>query len=51
LTIVSARYSEDFDLTGWTTNINRGDVLRFAVTSSTTFTRILIALRLRRLEP
>jgi hypothetical protein len=50
-TITSARYAEDTTLTGWTTDIARGDVLRFSVTSITSFTRLLIALRIRRLEP
>jgi hypothetical protein len=50
-TITSARYAEDETLTGWTTRINRQDVLRFSVSSVSAFTRLLIALRVRRLEP
>ena len=50
-TISSARYSEDTTLTGWTTTINRGDVLRFSITTVSSFTRLLICLRIRRLEP
>jgi hypothetical protein len=50
-TVTSARYAEDTTLTGWDTRINRGDILRFSVTSVSTFTRLLIALRIRRLEP
>lgn len=50
-TITSGRYAADETLTGWTTTINRGDVLRFAVTSVSTFTAILYTLRIRRLEP
>lgn len=51
LVITSARYSEDTILSGWTQQINRGDVLRFVVNSATSITRILVALRIRRLEP
>jgi hypothetical protein len=50
-TVTSARYGVDETLTGWTRQINRGDVLRFSVTSAATITRILLALRVRRLEP
>jgi hypothetical protein len=50
-TISSARYAADTTLAGWTQQINRGDVLRFSVTSVTAFTRLLLALRVRRLEP
>lgn len=50
-TISSARYAADTTLTGWTLEIDRGDVLRFSVTSVTSITRLLIGLRIRRLEP
>jgi hypothetical protein len=50
-TISSARYAEDTTLTGWTHNIYRGDVLRFSITSASAIQRILVALRIRRLEP
>jgi len=50
-TISSGRYAADETLTGWTTDINRGDLLRFSVTSATSIKRLLIALRIRRLEP
>jgi hypothetical protein len=50
-TISSGRYAADETLTGWTTSINRGDLLRFSVTSATSIMRVLVALRIRRLEP
>lgn len=50
-TISSGRYGVDEDLVGWTTNIERGDLLRFSVTSATAIMRVLVALRIRRLEP
>lgn len=49
--ISSARYGEDETLTGWTQNIYRGEVLRYAVASATSIKRVLAALRIRRLEP
>ena len=51
LVLTSARFSENTLLTGWTQQINRGDVLRFLVSSATAITRVLVALRIRRLEP
>jgi len=51
LIIASARYGENLTLTGWTRTINRGDVFRFSISSASTITRILLALRVRRLEP
>jgi hypothetical protein len=51
LMISSSRYAEDLTLVGWTPAINRGDVLRFSVSSATSITRVLVALRVRRLEP
>ena len=50
-TISSGRYAADTTLTGWTTAINRGEVLQFSVTSASTVKRILATLRIRRLEP
>lgn len=50
-TISSGRYVADETLVGWTTLINRGEVLLFSVTSATSFKRLLIDLRIRRLEP
>lgn len=50
-TIASGRYAADETLTGWTTSIDRGDLLRFSVTSATSIMRVLVALRIRRLEP
>lgn len=51
LVISSARYGENLSLAGWTQQIDRGDVLRFSVTSATSIMRVLLALRIRRLEP
>jgi hypothetical protein len=50
-TVSSARYAIDETLTGWTQQINRRDVLRFSITSVSSFTRLLLALRVRRQEP
>jgi hypothetical protein len=50
-TISSGRYGADETLVGWTTSIDRGDLLRFSVTSATSIKRVLVALRIRRLEP
>lgn len=49
--ISSSRYGADETLTGWTTTLDRGDLLRFSVTSATSIMRVLVALRIRRLEP
>lgn len=49
--MTSARYAADTTLVGWTRQINRNDVLRVSVTSQTNLTRVLLALRVRRLEP
>ncbi len=49
--ISSARYAIDETLTGWTQSIYRGEVLRFSVTSAASFKRLLVTLRVRRLEP
>jgi len=51
LAISANRYGENPTLDSWTTEINRGEVLRFNVTSVTAFTRLLVTLRVRRLEP
>jgi len=51
LNLVSGRYYADETLVGWTVQIARGDVLRFLVSSATVIQRILLALRIRRLEP
>jgi len=50
-TMTSARYAADTTLTGWTTDIARGDVLRFSITSQANLKRVLLTLRIRRLEP
>lgn len=47
----TGRYAESATLTGWTTAIERGDIIRVHVTARATFTRLLIGLRIRRLEP
>lgn len=44
-TLSSARGSRDTTLTGWTTTITAGDVLRFIVNSATTVTRVAVALK------
>lgn len=49
--ITSGRYSADDDLTGWLTEIERGDYLRFVVATATAFLRVHVGLRIRRLEP
>jgi len=50
--IASGRYYADQTLGSWSdTDIARGDYLRFSVASAATITRVLLALRLRRLEP
>ena len=47
-TLSSADHSQDTTLTGWTTAISAGDVLRFNVDSASTVTRVTLALKLRR---
>lgn len=47
-TISVATKSQDSTLTGWTTAIAAGDVLRFNVDSVTTIERVTIALKVRR---
>lgn len=51
LVIIAGRYGQNEGLAGWDEYIDRGDVLRFSLTSVSAFTRLLIALRIRRLEP
>lgn len=48
-TISGAQSASSSTLTGWTTNVNAGDVLRFNVNSVATITRCTIALTLNRL--
>lgn len=50
-TIASGRYGADDILAGWIVDIDRGDLLRFSVASASAIMRILVALRIRRLEP
>lgn len=47
-TISTATKSEDTTLTGWTTALSKGDVLRFNVDSAATVTRVTLAIGLRR---
>lgn len=47
-TLSTAAASQDTTLTGWTTTIAAGDVLRFNVDSCTTCTRVTVALKVRR---
>jgi len=50
--ISSGRYFADEDLSTWSeTYIDRGDYLRFSVSSATSIMRVHLALRIRRLEP
>ena len=52
LAISSGRYFADETLSTWPdTYIDRGDYLRFSVTSATTIKRVHVGLRVRRLEP
>jgi hypothetical protein len=44
-TITTAIKSQDATLTGWTTSISAGDVLRFNVDSITSITRVTISIR------
>ena len=44
-TITTATKSEDTTLTGWTTSLTKGDILRFNVDSVTTITRVTLMLR------
>jgi hypothetical protein len=46
-TLSSAAYASSLTLTGWTTAVYAGDVLRFNVDSASTITRICLALRLK----
>ena len=45
-TLSGASKSHDATLTGWTTSISAGDVLRFNVDSASTVTRVTVALKL-----
>lgn len=47
-TISSATKSQDATLTGWTTSISAGNILRFNVDSATTITRCTVALTVTR---
>lgn len=47
-TISTATKSQDSTLTGWTTALTQGDVLRFNVDSITTCERVTLSLRVRR---
>ena len=44
-TISAATKSQDSTLTGWTTSITAGDILRFNVDSAATITRVTVSLR------
>jgi hypothetical protein len=45
-TLASATHVQDNGLSGWTTQINAGDVLRFNVNSASTVTRVALALQI-----
>jgi hypothetical protein len=47
-TISTATKSQDATLTGWTTSITAGDILRFNVDSITTCTRVTLSLKVTR---
>ncbi len=47
-TISTATKAQDSTLTGWTTSITAGDILRFNVNSITTCTRVTLALKVLR---
>lgn len=47
-TISSATKSQDSTLTGWTTSISGGDILRFNVDSATSIQRLTLALKVTR---
>lgn len=47
-TISSATKSTDSTLTGWTTTVNAGDILRFNVDSCSTITRCVVSLKYRK---
>ena len=47
-TITSAVKAQSGVLTGWTTTISAGDVLRYNVDSATTISQVTVALRVRR---
>ncbi len=48
ITISSATKSRDSTLTGWTTTLTRGDILRFNVDSCTTITRVTLGFTVTR---
>lgn len=47
-TLSSADHSQDTTLTGWTTSVSSGDILRFNVDSVSTVTRVTLSLTLAR---
>jgi len=47
-TITASNKSQNTTLTGWTTNITAGDILRFNVDSASTIERCTVALKVRR---
>lgn len=47
-TITTATKSQDSTLTGWTTTVTAGDILKFNVDSVTTITRVVLSLKVRR---
>lgn len=46
--IVNDRFYKDYELTGWNTTITDGDYIAVYITSNDVFTRLSIALRIRR---
>lgn len=47
-TLSSAQKSQDTTLTGWTTSVTAGDVIRVVVDSASTVTQVTVALRIQR---
>ena len=47
-TIAAATKSQDDTLTGWTTSLTAGDILRFNVDSASTVTRVTVLLTVRK---
>jgi hypothetical protein len=47
-TLSSANKSQNTTLTGWTTTVNAGDIIRFNVDSATTVQRVTLSLKVRK---
>lgn len=51
LTLSTAIYDNDTTLTGWTTTLTAGQVIRFNVDSASTVARLFVGLQVRRMVP